>query len=44
MIEVPHEFLNALFMLLIVCAGFNRSRRPTARSETLAPRSVEVYR
>ena len=44
MIEVPHEFLTALFMLLIVCAGFNRSRRPTARSETLAPRSVEVYR
>jgi len=27
MIEVPHEFLNALFMLLIVCAGVNRSKQ-----------------
>jgi hypothetical protein len=27
MIEVPHEFLNALFMLLIVFATVNRSRQ-----------------
>jgi hypothetical protein len=27
MIEVPHEFLNALFTLLIVFATVNRSRR-----------------
>jgi len=27
MIEVPSEFLNALFMLLIVFASINRSRQ-----------------
>ena len=27
MIEVPSEFLNALFMLLIVVASVNRSRQ-----------------
>jgi len=27
MIEVPHEVLNALFMLLIVLATVNRSRQ-----------------
>jgi len=27
MIEVPHEILNALFMVLIVFAGVNRSRQ-----------------
>lgn len=31
MIEVPHEFLNALFMLLIVFAGVNRSRQTAAQ-------------
>jgi len=27
MIELPHEFLNALFMLLIVLASLHRSRQ-----------------
>ena len=30
MIEVPAEFLNALFMLLIVFASINRSRQQSA--------------
>ena len=30
MIEVPSEFLNALFMLLIVVSGINRSRQQSA--------------
>jgi hypothetical protein len=40
MIEVPHEVLNALFMLLIVLAGFNRSRQRSASNGTLARQSV----
>ena len=27
MIEVPHEFLNVVFMLLIVFASVNRSKQ-----------------
>lgn len=30
MIEVPSEFLNTLFMLLIVFASVNRSRQQSA--------------
>ncbi len=30
MIEVPSEFLNALFMLLIVVSSINRSRQQSA--------------
>jgi hypothetical protein len=30
MIEVPSEFLNALFMLLIVFASVNRSKQHSA--------------
>jgi hypothetical protein len=30
MIEVPSEFLNALFMLLIVVSSINRSKQQSA--------------
>jgi len=30
MIEVPSEFLNALFMLLVVVSSINRSRQQSA--------------
>ena len=30
MIEVPHEFLNVVFMLLIVMASVNRSKQRSA--------------
>ena len=33
MIELPHEFLNALFILIIVFANANRSRQWLAREE-----------
>jgi hypothetical protein len=44
MIELPHEFLNTLFVLLIVFANANRSRRPSGSERTLAPQSVRRYR
>ena len=37
MIELPHEFLNVLFALLIISAGFSRSRRRSGWKATLAP-------
>jgi hypothetical protein len=30
MIEVPSEFLNALFMLLVVVSSINRSRQQSS--------------
>ena len=43
MIELPHEFLNVLFALLIVSAGFSRSRRRSAWKGTLAPRPIAFH-
>jgi hypothetical protein len=40
MIEVPHEFLNVLFMLLIASAGVKRLRQRSDRKGTLTPLSV----
>jgi hypothetical protein len=40
MIEVPHDFLNALFALLIVFASLNRSRRRPGWNGTLALQSL----
>jgi hypothetical protein len=37
MIEVPSEFLNALFTLLIVVASVNRSRQQTAGAAVFRP-------
>ena len=42
MIELPHEFLNVLFMLLIVFASVNRSRQRSAWDRTPALGSVEL--
>jgi hypothetical protein len=43
MIELPHEFLNALFVLLVVFANANRSRQRSGRETGLAPQSVKPY-
>jgi hypothetical protein len=43
MIELPHEFLNVLFALLIISAGFSRSRRRSAWQGTLAPRPIAFH-
>jgi hypothetical protein len=37
MIEVPSEFLNALFMLLIVFASINRSKQQSAGGRVFGP-------
>ena len=37
MIEVPAEFLNALFMLLIVVSSINRSRQQSAGGRVFGP-------
>jgi hypothetical protein len=39
MIELPQDFLNVLFGLLIVLAGVNRSRQRSGGNGTLAPQS-----
>jgi hypothetical protein len=44
MIELPHEFLNVLFTLLIVFAGVNRSRRPSPWERAPAPQSSGFHR
>lgn len=41
MIELPHEFLNVLFTLLIVFASVSRSKE---RVGALAPQSIGLYR
>jgi hypothetical protein len=43
MIELPHEFLNVLFTLLIVFASVNRSRQ-RSREGASAPQSTGFYR
>jgi hypothetical protein len=43
MIELPHEFLNVLFALLIICAGMGRSRRRSGWKGTLAPQPVAFH-
>ena len=43
MIELPHEFLNVLFALLIISAGISRSRRRSGWKGTLAPRPVAFH-
>jgi hypothetical protein len=40
MIELPHHFLNALFMILIVFAAMNRARQRAGAERELAPQSV----
>jgi len=44
MIELPHHFLNALFMILIVFAAMNRARQPSGAEKELAPQSVRFPR
>jgi len=36
MIELPHEFLNVLFALLIISSGISRSRQRSGWKGTLA--------
>ena len=43
MIELPHEFLNVLFALLIIFAGMSRSRRRSGWKGTLAPQPVAFH-
>jgi hypothetical protein len=40
MIELPQDFLNVLFALLIVLAGVNRSRQRSGQNGMLAPQSI----
>lgn len=40
MIELPHHFLNALFMILIIFAAMNRARQRSGAEKELAPQSV----
>jgi hypothetical protein len=42
MIELPQDFLNLLFALLIVLAGLNRSRQRSGRNGMLAPQSIAL--
>ena len=44
MIELPHEFLNALFILIIVFANADRSRQWLGAKRASAPQSVRVCR
>jgi hypothetical protein len=37
MIELPNEFLNVLFMLLVVFASVNRSRERSASERAFGP-------
>ena len=41
MIELPHEFLNALFVLLIV---FANARQRLGTERAFAPQSAKLYR
>lgn len=43
MIELPHEFLNVLFALLIISSGFSRSRRRSGWKGMLAPQSIAFH-
>ena len=43
MIELPHEFLNVLFALLIIFASMSRSRRRSGWKATLAPQPVAFH-
>jgi hypothetical protein len=43
MIELPHEFLNVLFALLIVSSGISRSRRGSGWKGMFAPRPVAFH-
>jgi hypothetical protein len=43
MIELPNEFLNVLFTLLMVLASVNRSRRRSSW-EAAAPQSTGFHR
>ena len=44
MIELPHGFLNALFMLLMIFASLSRSRQRLGAEGGLAPQSVKFAR
>ena len=44
MIELPNEFLNVLFTLLIVFASVNRSRRRSSWEGLSAPQWSRFYR
>ncbi len=37
MIEVPHDFLNVVFTLLIVMASVNRSKQRSVREMAFGP-------
>jgi hypothetical protein len=44
MIELPHEFLNVLFMLLIIFATANRSRQMISGDRATAALSIGLAR
>jgi hypothetical protein len=44
MIELPNEFLNALFTLLVIFAIVSRSRQRSGRERALALQSARFYR
>jgi hypothetical protein len=44
MIELPHEFLNALLVLLVIFATASRSRQRMGAERASAARSVSFYR
>jgi hypothetical protein len=44
MIELPNEFLNLLFTLLMVFASVNRSRRRSLSEGASAPQSSGFHR
>jgi hypothetical protein len=44
MIELPPEFLNVLFTLLIVFASANRAKRRSAWEGASEPQSTGFYR
>ena len=43
MIELPHEFLNGLFAVLVIFASVNRSRQ-RGQERALALQSIGLYR
>ena len=43
MIELPHEFLNALFAVLVIFASANRSRQRLGAKRAFSRQSVRDY-
>jgi hypothetical protein len=44
MIELPHGFLNALFVILLLYANLNRPRRRSGAEDGLAPQPIRFAR